>query len=180
MATVTEDDDFIRAPAATPRKRRKQSCCARVGTNCCHMLKKIFQHMFPSRIKRAYTVQGQQLRSMAGLCCAMHCLFFVVSLGCIGFIQMLVNMWLAIWTYSIVLTLREWTSVAYFFWLLLAITGTFYQLFYDRSHSSPQLCGLIVNASLYILGFYYFCKAYCFFRQSGGLRGIRSYPLPEE
>jgi len=59
--------------------------------------------------------------------------FFILSLALIGFIPMLQNTVLLIWSYSVYLTLREWAVILYIVLIITCIiTALQYEYYYDK------------------------------------------------
>ena len=124
-----EDDGFHRQVSRRGTHRGKPTCCS----NYLRMWRKLFVHMYPKKMKRTYTKQGRWLRQVIALCCGLHCVFFIITLAFVGFPPMIINLFLAAWSYSIYLTLREWTTVVYFFLLVLSISAGITDIMYDTT-----------------------------------------------
>ena len=150
--------------------------------NLFKLFRKIFANMYPRKMKPALTPEGQWLRKCVGWATVLHCLFFTFSLAFVGFLPMISNLFLATFAYSVFLTLRECEVVVHMVLILFAISGGMQDLLYHADMDSTQRMGLIVNMVFYVWMLWYLCRAYFYFRKSGGIKGFRRDKglLPEE
>jgi hypothetical protein len=137
------------------------------------LTRKIFTNMYPRKLKPALTAEGQWLRKCVGWSTVLHIIFFAFSLAFVGFLPMISNLFLATFGYSVFLTLRECEVVVYLVTILSAISGGFFDLMHHKDNDASQKMGLIVMMASYVWVIYYLCRAYYFFRKSGGIKGSR-------
>ena len=103
-----ENDNYLKVNGVTARPRR------RVKENpCIGCFKRLFKKLYPVNPKKAWTKQGIWLRRMIIVCLISHFVFFVVGLVMIGFEPMAMNIILAVWSYSVYLTLNELSIILY-------------------------------------------------------------------
>ena len=178
MSTPEKETDelFVKQTEEAPEKKKstakpkKQNCCAR-------LLQKLFFKLWPSEKKELYTTQGLWLRKMAAVSMFLDFCFFVFALAIVGFVPMIIDLFMGIWGYSVYLTVREWVVVLY---CIFKCVFAFSMLFGDigsanyrnsQQMQSTQLFGLIFNAGFHILSAYYVGRAYYYFRKNGGIWG---------
>ena len=112
-----EDDEFMEMDGDGKKKKKKKE-----KVNCCQIAylvgQKLFMYFFPGKQKKAKTHPGEKLRFYIGATVIGHMIFFFISLAIVGFIPMIQNLFFAAWTYSIYLTLYEFSLIAYMFCLV--------------------------------------------------------------
>lgn len=111
-------------------KRSTKGWCTKKIYN---FFKAIFKHLYPSKMKKAWSKYGKWLRSVIGWTCFLHCLFFTFSLAFVGFKPMIVNLFLSMWCYSAYLTLRYWIIIFHLIFLISASSGGCYDVVYQNS-----------------------------------------------
>lgn len=111
-------------------KRSSKGWCMKKIYN---FFKAIFKHLYPSKMKKAWSKAGKWLRQVIGWTCFLHCLFFTFSLAFVGFKPMIVNLFLATWCYSAYLTLRYWIIIFHLIFLISASSGGCYDVVYQNS-----------------------------------------------
>ena len=122
--------------------------------------------------KHAETSQGDWLRTMMGIACLGHCIFFVVGLALIGFITMIINLTLASLSYSAYLTLKEAIIIFYLFSLFASIGYGFKETLFSRTDATSYMqMGIVANIALYGSIIFFAGKSYYHFRLTGGVKG---------
>jgi len=116
------------------------------------------------------------LRNVIFWCNCSHIFFFVMCLALVGFKEMLENLWLSFWSYSVYLSLREWTIIIY----LLLIIFVLYDRVYSKegtyiapTEPSYSILGHVIIVLGYCLNLWFTFKAYIWFRKYGGIKGFR-------
>ena len=186
------DDDFRRnaskkgSEGGLKRKRTffnsKKSAGGSCSKNMFKLARKIFTNMYPKKLKPALTPEGQWLRKCVGWAVVLHILFFTFCLAFVGFLPMITNLFLAAFSYSVFLTLRECQVIVYIVMLLGALCEFYSNLFYHEDMDSTQRMGLLAMMMAIAWMTWVAGNAYYWFRKSGGIKGFRrdSGLLPEE
>ena len=142
--------------------------------------KKLFMTMFPEKKKEATTPQGKWLRNMFACTTFLHIVFAILSLALVGAEAMYSAQVLSILSYSCYLTLREWTIILY---LVITFVSAFYLAYAGAGTlaESTQILGLYIGIMVDLATVYYCGRAYYYFRETGGIKGVaRTGDLPEE
>jgi hypothetical protein len=126
-------------------------------------MESLFFNWYPADAKVPQTAQGRRVRKTMILMCTIHIILFFFSFAVVGFNSMLLNLIMAAWTYSIILTLREKQMVFYLLVLAIGITeGTMNLLFEELGNL--QILGKMINIVIYLAIGYFVAKNYYFFR----------------
>jgi len=91
--------------------------------------RKIFFKVWPSQPKRAITPESKNMRCALLICLVVHFLYFLVSLGYLGFKPMLADLGYALFVYSTYLTLYRPMIILYMVTLLVGIGLGFWYIY---------------------------------------------------
>ena len=113
-----------------------------------------------------------------GIFCFLHCLFFVVALAITGFTQMMTSLFFATMSYSVYLTLREWSIIMYIILLVFLSFTTVMDRFQNSQYyklNDNQLAplGFFLQVGMQGMAAYFISRSYYFFRKTGGIHGLR-------
>lgn len=81
--------------------KRKENCCFR-------LIRQLMKCLYPRDKRTCYTKESQYLQNMFWWITFVHNLLFAFSLLLIGFMPMIESTMMALWAYSIYLTMNEW------------------------------------------------------------------------
>ena len=110
----------------------------------------------------------------------------MVALAITGFMQMIASLFLAAMSYSVYLTLREWSVILYIlFCLFISVSSISNKLYYNQYSNGNENelapLGFFTQIGLQIMAAYYVSRAYYYFRKNGGIHGLAGVnELPEE
>ena len=73
----------------------------------CNYAAQLFFSWYPAKGKIAKTPDGRRMRKSMIAALVVHITLFFFSFAVVGFNSMILNLLMCMWTYSIILTLRE-------------------------------------------------------------------------
>jgi hypothetical protein len=127
--------------------------------------------LYPKEKAVSYTKEGDKMRLVVALAVALHIVFFIGCVVEIGFYSSAMNLALALWSFSLYLTLDTWKIFLYIIFMIGCLTFTIMVQFVEFEWNL-KFGGLILNTVFYILLIVLILKTYMPFSASGGIYGI--------
>ena len=164
LAKGEDADEYVQMQAKRGEKNKKKT------GNCFLLIKSCFSKYYPKKLKKAWTEQGQFLRTILLWCTIIHCLMFVFALAMVGFPSMMDNLILSAWCLSIYYTLKQVPIITYILFLAFSIVMNLWYGLWSKEDSKQQI-GLVIITIMYGVGIWWVAIAYYKFYKSGGIKG---------